>query len=475
MAMPPTRAATLVGAGAAFLCIAALLIWWPGVAAYDTTEQYRQALTGVYDDWHPPVMAHLWAMLHPLAPGARPMLIVQMALYWLGLGLVAAALARSGRLLAGLAVLAIGALPLFVGWQAVVLKDTQMLGAVLAAVGLVAWRRLAGERMPAAAIVVVAMLLAYALLLRANAVFAIVPLAVMLWPGAGRPWRRVVAVIAGTLVVLAIVPPINHQLLAARETKISHTLPIYDLAGIAHFSGADDGVLPQERALIEQRHCYQPFFWDPFEHPAHCGAVAARLNDVPRSGINRLWLAAIAHHPLAYAEHRLAHLNATDRLIVPTGWMNAQPYEESEPNELGLESPGMVADQLSEVAGRLAETPLGWPIAWIVVAVTGLWIAARRPASPLRDLALALAVSALSLEASFAIVSIAADLRYHLWPMVGTALMAVLLLAERSPPRRPLIVGGGVLALVLLAGTAARMTLPRAPADYSAMLGYTGQ
>ena len=471
MSVRPARAATLVGAGAALLCGGALFIWWPGVAAYDSVEQYRQALTGVYDDWHPPVMARLWAALHPLTPGAAPMLIVQMALYWLGLGLVASALARSGRARAGLAVLAIAAFPLFAGWQGVVLKDTQMLGAVLAAVGLVAWPRLAGERIPVATLAAVVMLLAYAALLRANAVFAIVPLAVMLWPGAARPWRRGGAVIVGTLAVLALVPPINHQLFDAQETKVSRTLPTYDLAGIAHFAEADDGLLPRERALIERRHCYQPFFWDPFENPAHCGAVAARLNELPRADLNRLWLAAIAHHPLAYVEHRLAHLNATERLIVPTGWMNAQPYQESEPNELGLGSPGMVADQLSDAAGWLAETPLGWPIAWIVVAVTGLWIAVRRPASPLRDLALALAVSALSLEASFAIISIAADLRYHLWPMVATALMAVLLLAEASLPRRALIFGGTALALVIGIGTVARMKLPPAPDSYGAMLG----
>lgn len=474
MAMPPTRAATLVGAGATLLCVSALAIWWPGVAAYDSVEQYRQALSGVYDDWHPPVMAHLWAALHPLAPGAEPMLVLQMALYWLGLGLIGAALARSGRVGAGLVVLAMGALPLFVGWQGVVLKDTQMLGAVLAAVGLVAWSRLAGKRMPVASVAATAILLAYATLLRANAVFAIVPLAVMLWPGAAHPWRRGSAMIAGVLVVLALVPPINHQLFAARETYVSRTLPTYDLAGIAHFAKADAGLLPRERALIDQRHCYQPFFWDPFEDPALCGEVAARLDALPRADLNRLWLAAIAHHPLAYAEHRLAHLNATDRLIVPTGWMNAQPYEESEPNDVGLGSPGMVADQLSDVAGWLAETPVGWPILWIIVAATGLWIAALRPGGPLRDLALALAVSALSLEASFAVVSIAADLRYHLWPMVATALMAVLLLAERPVPRRPLLAGGVVLALLLLAGTAARIAMPRAPADYSAMLRYTG-
>ncbi|PMV79606.1 hypothetical protein C1X51_32695, partial [Pseudomonas sp. FW306-2-2C-B10A] len=83
----------------------------------------------------------------------------------------------------------IGALPLFLGWQAAVLKDTQMLGAVLAASGGIAWWRLKGARVPVWALIIVAALLAYATLVRANAVFATVPLAVMRF-GTGRWWTQ---------------------------------------------------------------------------------------------------------------------------------------------------------------------------------------------------------------------------------------------------------------------------------------------
>jgi hypothetical protein len=176
-------------------------------------------------------------------------------------------------------------------------------------------------------------------------------------------------------------------------------------------------------------------------------------------------------HPLAYAAHRLNHLNATDRLIVPLGWEGAIPPSQSEPNDLGLTSPGTAAGWVSLAAGWLVETPLAWPILWIAIAVTGLWIGVRRPSGPLRNLALALAVSALSLEASFAVVSIASDLRYHLWPMVATALMAILLLAEGALPHRALIAGGVALALVISIGATARIILPHAPDGYEAMLG----
>ena len=63
---------------------------------YDTVAQYRQVLSGVYDDWHPPAMARVWALLTAFGPGATPMLVLQLATYWLGVGLIGGALARIG-------------------------------------------------------------------------------------------------------------------------------------------------------------------------------------------------------------------------------------------------------------------------------------------------------------------------------------------------------------------------------------------
>lgn len=469
--MPPARAAT-VGAGAVVLCVAALAIWWPGVAAYDSVEQYRQALAGEYADWHPPAMARLWAVLHPLADGAAPMFVLQVVLGWLGLGLIAAALARGGHARAGLAVLALGASPIVAGWQGVVLKDAQLLGALLAAVGLAGWWRLASRRLPAATVGAVVVLIGYATLVRANAPFATVPLAVALVPWPVRPARRVVAAVLGVLAVVALAPPINHRLLGAEAGPVARTLPIYDLAGIDQYGGGAGGMLlPAERREIAARHCYTPFFWDPLGEDAHCGDITTRLDEVPMHDLQAAWIGAILRHPLAYAEHRLGHLNSTDRLIVAAGWESAAPIAESEANDLGLGSPGGAAAAVARAGGWMADTPLGWPAAWIVVAATALWIALLRPAGPARDLALALAWSSLMLEASFAVVSIASDLRYHLWSMTAAALAAILVATGRPWPRAPLLAGGALLALVAIAGAAARLTLPHAPVGYAAMLG----
>jgi len=75
------------------------------------------------------------------------------------------------------------------------------------------------------------------------------------------------------------------------------------------------------------------------------------------------------------------------------------------------------------------------------------------------------------LEASFALVSISSDLRYHLWPMLATG-VAWALIARAPPPRgRATWLAAGLIFLILLAGLAARVALPPAAGTYAAMLG----
>ena len=468
-----TRVAVRIGLAATALCIASVALFWPGYAMYDSVGQYEQVLSGAYDDWHPPIMARLWSLLHPLGPGAAPMLVLQLALYWMGLGGMAAGLAATGRTRAGIAMLAIGVLPPFLGWQVVVLKDAQATGAMLGAGGLVAWWRLRGRRVPVAAAAACVVLIAYATLARANAVFAAVPLGMLLLPATIR-WRvRVGGWIGVTLLVLALAPAINHRLLGATPSGVDHTAPLFDMAGIAASvpGAADTGLAPADRAMIVARHCARPFFWDPLGDPAHCGAVMDRLHAVPIGTANRWWLAAIMRHPLAYAAHRAAHLNSTDRWLVPAHWPDANPPQATEANDLTLGTPGAAAVAWQRLAGMLVETPLGWPFAWTLVAAIALAVALRRDRSAARDVATALLGSALLLEASFAVLSIASDLRYHLWPM-NAAAAGVVMLADGTPlPRRTVGAGAIVLALFIAAGVVARLILPAPPTGYLGMLG----
>jgi hypothetical protein len=451
-------AATMIAAG------------WPGLAQYDSVEQFRQVLSGRYDDWHPPVMARLWSLLHVMGGGAGPMMVLQIALYWLGLGLLAGGLARTGRSRGAPLVLAIGVLPGVAAWQWAVLKDVQMVAAMLAAVGIVGWWRLRGVRTPRAAVAIAALLLGYATLVRANALFATVPLAVMLLPHARWP-RRLMLALVGMAAVVTLTPLIDADLFGAAPSGVRTTEPLFDLAAIAVRTGDADatGIDPEGIAALRRGRCVKTYFWDTLGD----GPCADAVEDLASRQVGAMYLQlaqAAVRHPLAYAEHRLAHFNMTERWLVGRGLMDAWPPSQSQPNTQGLSDPGPLASWWIVTTAALADTPLGWPIVWLALAAAALVEALRRTASPLRDLALALVISALALEVSFVAISIAADLRYHLWPMIAAALGAILLVAEARPARRVSVTSGLALALVITSGIAARAILPPAPSSYPEML-----
>jgi hypothetical protein len=440
---------------------------------YDTVAQYGQVMGAPVDDWHPPIMVRLWQVIHPLAAGAAPMFVLQLALYALGFSLTVATLVRSGRWRAGVVAALLTLSPMLLGWQMVVLKDTQMLGALVASVGVVAHYRLRKQRLPPVATAAVVLLIAYATLVRANALFATVPLAVLLLPVR----RSVLASLAlapfAGAAILLLQPPVNHGLLGAEPSDVAKSEPIFDLAGIAVRApeGRGSPFTPSERQRVIDRHCSKAFFWDSLTDPAGCADATERAMKASAGQLYLQLAREAALHPLAYAQHRLAHWNSTERWLVAPGLPDAGPPVEAEPNDLGLGTPANpIAPAWQDAAAAEAATPLGWSIVWTMVALALLPAAWRRRDEPAGVLALALLASALTLEASFLVISIASDLRYHLWPMTASPLALILLSDDLRLKRREWIAGSAALALVIAGGIAARQSLPRAPDSYEAMV-----
>lgn len=453
---PCSKAWPLLTALALLLC--SLLFFWPGIASYDTVVQYQQILSGSYDDWHPPIMARLWSILPFARHGTAPMFMLQLSAYWIGLGLLAQSL--SGRKAIGL--LAVGATPFLLGWLAIVIKDSQLIGALALATGLIAHYRLRRRSIPAPALAVIILCLIYATLVRANAVFSTVPLAMLLLP---RPWHglaRLILMISAIPVILLLSQPINHDLLGAQDSGVRRTQPIYDLAGIAARTG--DGLPAAAVETLVRHHCVKPLFWDSLSG-ALCQSAINPWQKAPIGPLTIDLAKAAARHPMAYLSHRLAHLNSTERWLVPLRWPLATPPARSEPNDLGLVTPpNPLATQWQHVAASLAQTPLAWPILWVAAAIWGLWAAYVAAPDSGRDMAVALFTSALFQEASFAAISISSDLRYHLWAMLATVIGWLILGRERLRGQRTAALA---IALLLLSGAAARLILPPTPAYYA--------
>jgi hypothetical protein len=449
-------------ASAACLLALSLALFWPGIALYDSVDQYRQILSGAYEDWHPPVMARLWSLFQPWWPGTAPMLVVQLGLYWLGIGLIAAACARRGRPGAGWAILAAGALLFASCWMGAILKDAQMVGAMAAALGIIGWFRIAERPLPLWAGAAALLLLVYAVLVRANAVFAIAPLVFGLfgWAGISGRWKRAAATLALAILLILVSPIVNHDLLGAESSGVEKSLLVYDIGGIGARTGAAPaaGLPGTGWATLKRDHCYSPVEWDALGEDPCAGAALMKL---PTSQVAHLWLAAALGHPLAYAEHRLAHFDTTMRLVVPAGLAHAISPVDPQPNRLGLgDRPGPALAWFHAVALECAALPTSWPAFWLALDLVAFWAAARAAPGPFRDLAFALALSALTMGASFLVVSIASDFRYHLWTMLAAMLAFILLAAAGALRRRHWLAAAGLLAGVTLAGSAARLLLP---------------
>lgn len=453
-----------------------LLLFWPGVVTFDGVIQYRQALAGRYDDWHPPVMAALWhALLRLGLAGGGPMFALGVGLFWGGLGLHAAALARAGGRRAAAAVLLIGLFPPLLGWMGCVLKDAQMIAALTAATGLVAAarpdeHRLGGRRLGWPARVAVAVLLGYAVLVRANAAFGVVPLALGL-VGAHRPRRpatRAALTLAGIAGALLLGAVVNHRLLGAERSHVEGTLPLFDMAGIASIAGLPTlpHLAPGDWAVARAGRCYTPVGWDPLGQPARCGDLADTLvfdRDSALPTLTHDWIGLIAAHPLAYGEHRLRHLAGAWGLqaLPPDAALVAPDVSEPNPWRIGANGRG-AARVTRAVATALTRTPFAAPAWWLAIVLGALWLLQPTSSGPARDLATALCWSALGMEAGLAAVGIAPDLRYHLWtPLAGGLALAGAATAEVAPGRaRRLVMGLAIAAAVIALARALLPVLP---------------
>jgi hypothetical protein len=461
---PGTRAAWSVLA----LWIAALVAatvtafaYWPGLMTWDAVHQYGEALSGDFTDWHPPVMQWLWRRLLIVGRGPAPMLLLQLALAWGGLALLASAAWWRARRRLAWALLGCGLLPLAPALTGAVLKDCLMAGALLAATGLIAVR---GDTRRPFVTVAAGALLILAATLRFNGFAAAMPLAVALLPAA---WRRsapraIVATLAATAVLVPAMPLAN-RLIGARASGVGLSLVIFDLGGITEHSGVD--VFPRElgvRGAVAANHrCYRADKWDSYSDwvSPECPLGFTAWNDQAAPAGVRPYatlLHAMLAHPAAYARHRLTHFAINTRLM-PLPDVVERPVQVADaPNMWGYRiAPGGVLRALDGFAVAGARTPLGWPALWMALAVGALiagWQRARAP------LIVPLAASSLLYGGSYLVVSVASELRYHLWTELAALIATVLLLAERDRVAGARLAWAYAPALfVIAAGTVLRL------------------
>jgi hypothetical protein len=458
------------------LLIGYVVLRFPGELNPDSIYQYQQAVTGVYDDWHPPIMARLWSVFHSIVDGTWTMFVFHAICYWLSILLCALGLSRAGQPRLAWMLLAVGLFPPFLMLSINVHKDIG-LGVVLLLSFAVTFSTRSQGHEPALTIKLIAsLLLFYAAMVRINGVFAAVPIACYIWyPGLlEKPVRLLVLTAALTLPTLAVENLINKNIFQARPAGAMRSLQLFDLAGIAHFSGDLTTLDGATSNLDRIDDCYSPLLADTLYHGAKCGFIWDHLavapggagQDVPNPELSRLWVKMILLHPLAYLEHRLDHFNSEMAFAVPSHHADLsivrRIVDRTSASAGALHSKSRIMDL---ARNNIFSTPAFWLVAALVLIIIIL---------PLRKsihmewdrAALGLAMSGVIYMAGFAVVGVATDPRYQFSGMLSGFVAAVLAFPTveqrfRKPRRQDyLCVAGLSVVIILVLGF--RFSLPDA-------------
>jgi hypothetical protein len=423
-----TRRSSAIAAILAWVAGLALsLSFWPGIMVWDSGRQYAQALSGQFDDWHPPLMEWIWRLLIPLIPGPGLMLVLQLGIYGAALGFLAYRSWQHGHRRQAAWIAATGLFPPTLLLMATIIKDSLMAATLLAAFVLLARFRDTGNTV--SRLVGVALIL-IASCLRFNAFLAGLPLLAMAMPARWTGDRgRAALAIAGATALLLLAMPVANRLLQAKPSGVELSLVIFDLGGItAHGGGNAFPPMAIHNPIAVNHICYLAERWDSYSWwvdppcPIQFASVSSAFTK-QHMNPELFWIKAILAHPSAYAAHRLGHWNIASQFLVrktTERWITSA----SDPNEWGFHvEPNLANRFVTAAVWGVNSTPLGWPCWWLSLSF-GLVMLGRRLLHS-RQL-LALAGSALVYDLGYGPFSVAAELRYYCWPFMATLIATVM-------------------------------------------------
>ena len=436
--MTRARAAAIAPwATAATLTALWLAAFWPGALGFDAAYQWWQARGGETTNIHGIGMTWAWRAADA-AGGPGTLFAAEIALWFVALAAIAGALPL-GAIGRAACVLGIGLAPvcavLFFG----VLSDAWLV-AVLALVVALSLTPARWSRRRTCGVI---LLLLIALLLRKNALPAVVPLLVLaLQRASAWPWRRVWLPAAAASAVLFALATLADRTVD-RRVAVWPATALWDLAAISldehtlllppasHGAGLD---------LDDLAQAFTPYANTPLFARTRAGVVQPFLE--PGGTLDRAvgaaWRDAMLQHPQAYLAHRWRVSAALFGSKAPE-WPHelvyidgVVPYADNPPlaaNRSALHGAAIAFCQAAWAGALFA----AWP--YVVLALFALGVAWRRRTLPQAQTALAVLASGLCYAAPLPLIAPSAELRYLGWTcaaaLIGALLAATSRLAEK--------------------------------------------
>jgi hypothetical protein len=419
----------------------------PGHMSYDSVLQLAQGRSGVYNEWHPPVMAWLLGLGDRLVRGTGLFVVFDSLLLY-GALLALALLSPRPSWAAPALALAFSLTPDWLIYPGTVWKDVLFAACALAGFAALAWAEACWPdwRRRLALIVLAFALLALAALSRQNGALVLPVAAIGLGVIAARraPGARI-----GAALSYGLLPAFCAALLVISAAAGLHArgdgepsrqyqlddLQAYDLAGALTLQpdlklGVLDARAPEVARLIrsEAAPAYTPERIDPIT--AMPDLDSAIFDAPPRAMLDQ-WLELVLRHPWLYLETRAA---AFQWVLLTPDIDSCVPFfvgvEGPEPfmTRLGMVNHERAQDDALQTWGELfVRTPIFWHGAYALLAIALLVVLLRRRTPG--DIAVAaMLASALLFTASFFVISVACDYRY-LYFLDVAAMAAALYLA----------------------------------------------
>lgn len=400
--------------------------FYPGLFHPDAWGYLVAIETGEWTNWQPPLLGVLWMPLHWVWPGPQPMLAVFVWGYWSAFVLLALAFReRTDRSLSWL-VAGTAFFPMALNYNGQLVKDIAMALCLMLAAGLAGLlhRDWVVRRRTAASSMV--LFLAMGGFMRTNAMFAMPPLIDLALAAVSPRWRALGVIkrtIFAAALALLLLPGhviADRSLYRVKDIHPVSPLQIFDIGGIAYFSGHDGFKGLFGSGFIEKNrtpNCYTPRYWDSYGWGG-CKEVYKTLQPHLGAPLAKLWIDAIAAEPRAYVAHRLAHANSFFQFLCKACEVSVVTGVSSSYDNMPGYAPNAIYKAIEWLSVTWSLSPFGPPYVYLLVCLAWMWAAAGIKERVTRHMTFALAASGAMYAIPLLVVGIAHEYRYIYWTML---------------------------------------------------------
>jgi len=415
-----------------------LIAYYPGFLSPDSFDQYSQAASGQYNDWHSPIMAVLWGLFIKVRPGTLLILIFQLGLLWTSVYLLLSSIKSK---LWYVLILLFSLAPFIQNFAAYIVKDTQMAFSWLLAVAIILRAGLSKGKLSKTEAVICFLLITYGSWVRINALPGSIALCYLLSWIIFKNKTKYIRLVSAIFVWVIIGVGhwvFDYNIIKAEKTYPQTKLYLHDLTGIYAKTGVN---------------FYPPFLYSSSDFDTTVlrkGYHSATFDDlwVGRNGkeiysfeddttvimLQQAWAKAIRTYPNVYFNNRMEgffyYLRIKDRGSNPHN-LFAEIYPQ--PNFLGLSfHPNILSKIFIRPIEKQTRMPYMKPWFWLVLNVLLFAFSGKLDKLECRVTYKALISSSiLYLLPAFFIFPADTDFRYFYWNCIACSLAVCILIIDR--------------------------------------------